>query len=205
MSEQFQTDRFDVSQPRISYFAPLPPWLASRLLGPGEEVTWVRGPRFNPSWERYVTHPLLFLVALLVSAACLAVDRLLARSVNEMSGVSILVAFILVFGSICVLAFFNGYFTRLVVTNLRLLIIQGYEVRRRWSIDALPRSLLKYSRREDGQWRPTIDLDSLQKTLGGSSDQFADSKTIRAFGKQIDQIKASENGQTDRDQTWQDR
>jgi len=37
----------------------------------------------------------------------------------------------------------NGYFTRLVVTNYRLLILQGYEVCRSWSIHHLPRSLIR--------------------------------------------------------------
>src|SRR6266508_669464 len=74
MSEHIQTGPLNTPNTPPSEFSwqspPLPPWLARRLLREDETVTWVRGPRFNPSWERYVTHPVLFLLALVISAAC---------------------------------------------------------------------------------------------------------------------------------------
>src|SRR5437868_5836762 len=81
MSDRSQQDVFDARDPdRFRLFPPLPPWLARRLLRPDERVTWVRGPRFNPWWERYVTHPALFLLALALGAACLGAARLIAGS-----------------------------------------------------------------------------------------------------------------------------
>src|SRR5437763_1009219 len=138
-TEPFQTDPFDTPPPPPVLRRPpaLPAWLARRLLRPNEEITWVRGPRFNPEWERYVTHPALILVALAVAAVCVVAGRLSVSSWSELHPVPGLAAIGIVFGAIAVLAFFNGYFTRLVVTNFRLFIVQGYEVRSSWSIDAL--------------------------------------------------------------------
>jgi hypothetical protein len=202
MSDQFQTERFNVSSPPVSWELPLlPAWLARRLLRSGETVTWVRGPRFTPSWEPYVTHPALFLAALALAAAFVVVTRLLAGSWELMPPPPILVAVGLVFGSIMVLAFFNGYFTRLVVTNYRLIIVQGFEVRRNWKIDQLPRSLLRYGPRGEEEERPSVDLDALQTMLGSSaSTGFSEAKTIQVFGKQLDQIRAQER-RRDPDQT----
>jgi hypothetical protein len=191
MSEHFQTDRFDVSRPNpFTAFLPLPSWLARRVLAAGEEVTWVRGPRLEPRWEPYVTHPALFLVALAVAAVCLAVARVIAGSWDTIPIAPPAIALVIVMGSICVLAFFNGYFTRLVVTNRRLLILQGFEVRHSWGIDQLPRSLLRYGRRDGGLENPTIDLDALQLTLGASpSAGFVEAKTIQAFAKKVKQLR----------------
>ena len=89
--------------------------------------------------------------------------------------------------------FFNGLFTRLVATNFRLVIMQGYEIARTWQIDQLPRSLTRYRRRSDGGEDRTIDLDAMRSMLGTASDQFADAKTILAFGKELGHIKARED------------
>ena len=196
MPDRFQTDALDAQAPdRVGQCPPLPSWLAARLLREGETVTWVVGPRFNPSWERYVTHPLLFVVALVLGVVCVAIERSMIDKWSQMSALSFVVAGGLVLGSIFVLGFFSGYFTRLVVTNARLFIIQGYEVCRSWKIDALPMSLLRY-RSADGlsEEIPTIDLDALKSMLGDTSGgKFVEAKTILEFGKQIARIKAREN------------
>src|SRR5438093_253744 len=61
--DRYDRDRDGYDRPRPANVgsAPLPDWLQRRLLREGEEVTSVRGPRWSPSWERYVTHPVLFL------------------------------------------------------------------------------------------------------------------------------------------------
>jgi hypothetical protein len=170
-------------------YPPFPSWLARRLLHGDERITWVRGPWFQPSWERYITHPGLFLFALALAAVCLLIGRLSVESSSELPALSIAAAAIIVLGSIYILAFACGYFTRLVVTNHRLLIVQGYEVRRSWSIYNLPPHLLRYGRQDGGERRPAVNLDALQSMLGGSSDQFVDAKAIRNFGKQLDRIQ----------------
>jgi hypothetical protein len=194
MSEHIQRDPFNVPPPIILHPYPaLPAWLARRLLRVGEKITWVRGPRFNPWWEQYVTHPAMFFPALALGIVCLAVGRLTAESWSQMSPLPFLVALGIVFGAIFVLGIFAGYFTRLVVTNFRIVILQGYEVRRSWRMDDLPPSLIRYSMREGEEEGRTVDLDALQTMLGGASEQFTTSKTIRAFGKLLDRIKASED------------
>ena len=172
----------------------LPAYLARRLLRPGEEVAWVRGPRLNPWWEPYVTRPAMFLVALAIGAACLTAGRLAAGSWADLHPLPAAAAAVVVIGSVFVLAFFSGYFTRLVVTDARLFIVQGYEVCRTWGMDDLPRSLIRFGRAGDGGRSRTVDLGALKTMLGGSSDKFTGSKTILAFGKQIEQIKAREKG-----------
>jgi hypothetical protein len=203
MSDQFRTDSFSALPPNISLrYKPLPPWLARRLLRAEETITWVRGPRFTPRWERYITHPGLFVLALLLGAVFLGVGRLVAGSWSKMPPLPFLVAGGLFIGSVYILALSNGYFTRLVVTNFRIVIMQGYEVCRSWRINDLPPSLIRY-RGRDGERSPTVDLDTLQTMLGGGSDQFAESKTIRAFGKQLDQIKARDKDKAEqKDRTW---
>jgi hypothetical protein len=98
-----------------------------------------------------------------------------------------------VLGSIFVLGIFSGYFTRLVVTNFRLIILQGREVCRSWSMDDLPHSLIRFRLSRGGQPSRTVDLDAMKTLLGSASDKFAESKTILAFGKQVEQIKARED------------
>jgi hypothetical protein len=203
MSERFQHNAYDREPPAFPGEAqpppiprrhpPLPAWLAARLLRADEKVTWVCGPRFNPSWERYATHATLFLGALAVAVVCMAVGWLFVEMWAGLMLLAVLLAAGLVFGSIFVLGIANGYFTRLVATNYRLVILQGYAVCRTWAIDELPRSMIRYSGRGDGERSRTLDLDAMKTMLGGSSDQFADAKTILAFGKQLGQIKAREN------------
>jgi hypothetical protein len=173
---------------------PLPPWLERRLLHPDEYVTWVRGPRANPPWERYITHPALFLAALAVGAFVGALGRLSGQAWAEIAALAVLAGGIAVV-SIFVLAFSNAYFTRLVVTDRRLVILQGYEICRSWRIDQLPRSLLRYGMPGAGEDSRTIDLDALRTMLGGSSEQFTEAKTILELGKKLDGIKARESGQ----------
>jgi hypothetical protein len=194
MSDRFQTDAPNSHPPDIAgRFAPLPAWLAKRLLRPGEEVTWVRGPRFNPSWERYITHPALFLLALVVGAACVGVARLIIGEWSEMLTWPVLAANVLLLGSIFVLGISNGYFTRLVVTNARLIILQGYEVCRSWSIKDLPLRLIRYGIPGAREGSPSIDVDAVKTLLGGPSDKFTGAKAILSFGKQLDRIKVREN------------
>lgn len=173
---------------------PLPEWIARRLLWPGEQVTWIRGPRASPGWERYVTHPALFLIALAISAILLAENRLIAGTWEGTSPVLVVMSVVLILGSIFILALTSGYFTRLIVTNQRIVLMQGREVIRQWSMDDLPRSLLRYRRQEGVQETRAVDLEALETMLGGMSDQFADPKTLRSFAKQIDRIKTREDG-----------
>lgn len=190
MSERFQNDLPDVQVPEvIGLFQPLPGWLADRLLQPDEKVTWVRGPWFNPFWERYLTHPALFLLALALGAVIVAVVWLISGGEPEIVVLAGLAAGFLVVVSICILGIANGYFTRLVVTNFRLVILQGYEIVRGWSMDDLPRSMLRYGRRGGENEKPCIDLEAVKTLLGGSSNQFTDAKTILTFGKQLEQIR----------------
>ena len=174
--------------------APLPPWLKRRLLRGDEEVTWVAGPRFNPSWERYVTHPLLLVAALGLGLLCVGMGALTTEMWDYSLLSAVLTAFGLFFGALILLGVANGYFTRLVATNYRLLMLQGYEVYRRWDIDDLPRHLVRYRRTAAGEDAPTIDLDAMHTMLGGASDQFVDAKTILAFGKQLGGIRRREEG-----------
>jgi hypothetical protein len=193
MSDASRTDRFDVRAPEVVRpFIPLPPWVADRVLQADEVVTWVRGPALNPPWERLVTHPALFVVGALLAASCLAVGVELAGGWADVSPALFLAAIALFLGSVFVLGISNGYFTRLVVTNVRIFIVQGREICRSWDIDCLPRSLIHHDPR-GGERSRTIDLDALKTMLGGTSDQFTDSKTILALGKQLDRIKTRED------------
>ena len=145
MSDRYPNDPFTRPADVAGQGSPLPPWLADRLLKGDEQVSWVVGPYFNPPWERYVTHPLLFLAALAVGIACVMVGG--ATGGTEGAVVAGLVGGAVVLASVFVLGFASGYFTRLVVTNFRLLILQGYEVCHRWRIDDLPPSLIRYGMR----------------------------------------------------------
>jgi hypothetical protein len=194
MSNRNDTDVFGepITKPARKH-PPLPSWLERRLLRPGEKVAGVYGPRFNPFWERYITHIGLFLGALGLGVVLVLVDRVVAGSWGEMAVWPALVAGGLVFGSIVILGIANGYFTRLVATNTRLVIMQGYEVCRTWRMDDLPRRLIRY-RVGDGPDRgASIDLDAMKTMLGTASDQFVDAKAILAFGKSLGQIKRRED------------
>ncbi|MGH7173814.1 MAG: hypothetical protein ACRELF_02110 [Gemmataceae bacterium] len=190
MSERFQDDLPDVPAPEvIGIFQPLPGWLADRLLKADEKVTWVRGPWLNPSWERYITHPVLFLLALAIGAASTVLGGVISGGSPEILAPLAVGAGFLVIASILVLGIANGYFTRLVVTNFRLVILQGYETVRSWSIDDLPYSMLHYGRRDGDNQKPWIDVDAVKTLFGASSDQFTDAKTILSFGKELDRIR----------------
>ena len=192
MIERIQTDAFVYQAPDISLQSTwLPGWLADRLLRDGEKCTRVFGPRLNPSWERYVTHPALFLVALAIGAVCFGIGWLIIGP-EETVLLFALPGGILVLASIFVLGLSNGYFTRLVVTNYRLVVLQGYEVCRSWDIDHLPRSLIRFGPKGEKGSERSIDLEAVKILLGGSSDKFTESKSILAFGKQLDQIKTRE-------------
>jgi hypothetical protein len=170
-------------------YPPLPEHLAARLLQPGEAVEWVRGPRRAPSWEKYVTHPLLFLAALALGVVSVAVGAAAGGPKSPELGAGLGVAMALVIGSIFVLGFFNGHFTRLVVTTERVVIMQGYEVVRSWGLDDLPRSMIRYRPGAGADERvPSIDLSTVKTMLGGSPDGFADAKTIMAFGKSLNNV-----------------
>jgi hypothetical protein len=188
MSERFQKKVTDFRASEfLEAFQPLPGWLADRLLRSDEKVVWVRGPRFNPSWERYITHPGLILLALAFGAICVGVGSIGVKITLEDKLPFLALAGGLVIATILVLGVSCGYFTRLVVTNCRLVILQGYEIVRSWSIDDLPPRFVHYNLEEDR--RPSIDLDAVKKLLGGSSEKFTDAKSILSFVKQIDRIK----------------
>jgi hypothetical protein len=205
MSDQFERD-YSVPPPlpNVSLkHAPLPWWLARRWLHKDEQCIWVRGPRFHPSWERYVTHPALILVTLALAGAVVAIGRLTSPSWDKMPAWVFLVAGGIFIATVYVMALASGYFTRLVVTNLRIFILQGYELCRSWDMDNLPRSMIRYGMWEGRESR-SIDLDAVQTMLGSSSEQFTDSKTIRAFGKELDRIKVRKNPYQDPDATLPD-
>jgi hypothetical protein len=185
MSERLQDDTLTFRAPNlIEHFQPLPDWLADRLLRPGEQVEWVRGPWFNPEWERYVTHPGLLLIPLTFGVACVGLGRGISKEFMVPSIMATILVFVL---TIIVLGLACGYFTRLVVTNRRLVILQGYEIVRSWNIDDLPPALLHYTRRGDEAGR-TINLNAVKNMLGAASEKFADAKTILSFGKQLESI-----------------
>jgi hypothetical protein len=198
MPDRSPADSFDPRLPQYAWrHPPLPGYLVRRLLRPDEQVTWVRGPKHNPWWEPYATHPVLFVIALALGALCIGVGRLVAGEWAKMPAWALLPAMALVFGSVYVLGISNAYFTRLVVTDMRLFIVQGYEVCKCWNIDQLPLKLIRYRRRAGGLEVRSIDLDALQTMFGGVSDQVMDAKTIRMFGKQLDQIQSEDPERTE--------
>jgi hypothetical protein len=162
------------------------------LLRAQEQITSVYGPGFNPSWERYITHPALFLVAFALGALWVAEAWLLSGKRPELLAWAALAAAGLVLGSIFVLGLSCGYFTRVVVTNCRLVILQGYEVCRSWRIHDLPPSLLRYHRGAAGVMTPAVDLDTLNTLLGCAADKVVESKTITAFSKHLERIQAQD-------------
>jgi hypothetical protein len=196
MPERFDADAPEAEPPDVALPAPgLPAWLARRLLRRDEQIAWVRGPRWVPSWERWLTHPVQFVVALALAAACVGAGRLFAGTWSAVPVPFFLGAGGILLASIYVLAIAAAYFTRLVVTNFRLVIVQGCDVVRTWGLDQLPRSLVRYDPRRAEQATRTVDLTALQTLLGDSPGQFTDAKTIRALGKRLEQIKARERGQ----------
>jgi hypothetical protein len=195
MREEYPADPYDApphDDPRR--FPPLPPWLVRKVLREGEKVTWVRAPRFTPAVERYITHPLLALAAVAFGVVCVAVSLMLSGVWQGAPLVGFLAAIAAVVGSIIVLGLSNGYFTRLVVTTRRILILQGYEVCRKWNVDDLPPSLTRYGTREDGEEGRTVDLGAMNAMLGAHPEGFVDPKTILAFGKRLDRLRDEDRG-----------
>src|SRR5262249_34640074 len=187
--DRSQPGRMHLKAPDISLrHPPLPLWLAQRVLHRDERIVWVYGPWHSPKWESAVTHPLLFLAALAAGAVCILLGIPLNRIWPESMVVAGMVAVALLLAAVFVLGIFSGHFTRLVVTNYRIVILQGREVCWSWQIDQLPRSLVRYAPREGETGSRTIDLDAVQIMLGGTSDKVADSKTIMSFGKDLDHI-----------------
>jgi hypothetical protein len=187
--DYFDSDMRDVAAP----FRPLPWWLADRLLRDGEKVAWVYGPALNPSWERYVTHPSLFIYTLGFGALCVGACVLHGGpKPGSLPLIAGLFAGFLVVLSIIVLGIANGYFTRLVVTNRRLLILQGYEAYRKWSLEDLPISLIRYSAKGASIESRSIDLNALKNMLGGSSDKIVGAKSIMELSKRLERIKKGE-------------
>ena len=164
-----------------------------KLLRRDEQIVWVAGPRFNPSWEKYVTHPLLFVAALGLGALGVGLGWLLNGAAPALLPIGAVAAFVLFFGSIIVLGLANGYFTRLVATNFRLLMLQGYEVYRRWNIDDLPRSLVRYRRMAGGESARPSTWTPCRPCSAARRDQFVDAKSILAFSKQLGGIKRRED------------
>ncbi len=170
----------------------LPGWLAVRLLQQGENVEWVSGPRATPRWEPFATHPLLIFAAATVAAAWVGLALHSVGSFEKLPPLPVLGAGAIFVGSIFVVGGCCGYFTRLIVTNLRLMIVQGHTVRHRWSIDDLPMSMIRYRRVSGEELTRSIDLDALKTMLGGPSAEVADSKTILALGKKLANIRAQD-------------
>jgi hypothetical protein len=191
MPNHSDRDAFAPARDILMHHPPLPPWLVRRLLGRGEEVTWVYGPKANPAWERYATHPALFLAALALGGLWVGLGVLVSEEAPLLPYFA-LSAGGLVIASIFVLAFSSAYYTRLVVTNDRLVVLQGYEVCRSWAIDELPPSLVHYGTPGGVGASPSIDIGAVTSMLG-SSQQFTDAKTIIAFGKRLEQIRRGED------------
>lgn len=197
MPDHSQFDALERPRRPISVQLPqLPWWVARRLLQSGERVTWVRGPRFNPFWERYATHPGLFIAALVVGAICFPAGRVIAGEWTTSLPMAFAIAAGLAIGSIFVLAISATYFTRLVVTDYRIVILQGFEICRSWSLDDLPYYMIRYTRSESGKEVRSVDLEAMQTVLGEASDQFVEAKTIRRFGRKLEQIRADDDDRT---------
>jgi hypothetical protein len=194
MTEPTPRDPLDPTVPNIFRKCPeLPPWLARRVLQRDEQITWIRGPERSPPWECCVTHPLAGFAAMAFGVIVSVSGCVWTESWSGLVSLPVLFTWSLFVVYIIVLGISAGYFTRLIVTNQRVVLIQGFEIIRSWSLDQLPRSLVRFSRNQQGQESRTVDLQGLQSLLGGVSDQFADAKTLKAFSKQLDRIKAREN------------
>lgn len=198
MNDTIRTDRPDSSDspdPKLNVATlGLPTWLARLVLAPGETVALVRGPTSNSPLEPYLTHPALFLVALLPAGITLAVGRAMSPSWKELHPLPGLLAVLILFGTVIFLAGMAGYFTRLIITDRRLLIVQGREVRSSRDVNSLPRALVRRGRDEFGRERaPTIDLNAVNKLVGGTG--FVDAKTILTLSKKIDKLKESDDTQ----------
>jgi hypothetical protein len=209
MTDPSQPEKFDtrLALEVCRQSPPLPGWLAARVLRPNEKLTWVYGPRFQPWWERHVTNPLLFVKAVAVGGLLVLAMHLRLRGVpaanvffgtgmgpSDLLLLSVVIAVAIVLASIFVLGIFSGYFTRLVVTDRRLVLLQGYEVCRSWEMSSLPPSLLRYRMVGGGAEARTVNLDAVRTMLGTNSDKIVDAKTLLAFSKQLDRLKPPKEG-----------
>jgi hypothetical protein len=211
MSDQIQPDTFSRFQSEppslptreiVGTCSPFPAWLARRLLGPDEKVTWVRGPKRNPSWERYITHPGLLLVPVAVAAIVALVGGLTAGAkAGELLCPFFGICFVAALPMLFVVGIACGYFTRLVVTNQRVVVLQGYEICDTWDVARLPRSLVRQEQRDGQPAVSSVDLNALNTILGGSSTQFVEAKTILDFAKTLKRLSLEENDGTDADKT----
>jgi hypothetical protein len=190
MSENTKEDPQAVQAARFALPVPhFPRWLAHRHLRQDEHVECVYGPSLNPWWERYATHVFLIIAAGIIAATLLIVALIHAGKPADLQPVPAVGSAAIFFGSIFVVGFWCGYFTRLVVTNRRVFIVQGYAICRQWRIEDLPLSLIRYRRGDGPDMTKTVDLDALKTMLGDATGQVADSKTILALGKQLGNIR----------------
>jgi hypothetical protein len=194
MSDQVQPKPLDGRSLIVRLQHHLPRYIARGLLRPGEEVTFVRGPRWNPKWECYMTHPAMLLFPAAIGGCWWLAARKLADADSPLQVLAPATMFILLLVCLFALGIANGYFTRLVVTNFRMVILQGCEVCRGWDINRLPKSLLRYGLPGADGLNERVNLDALKSMLGAQSDQVVDARTILAFGKNLDAIKKREDG-----------
>ena len=101
--------------------------------------------RARPAWEPFLTHPAGFLVGIVAGAVIFVVGGIAVNWNGTLMTVPGGLAVVGVFGSLIVVAAMAGYFTRLVITNQRVMIVQGYEIRETWRLEDLPRSLVRIS------------------------------------------------------------
>lgn len=184
----------------------LPAFLARRLLRKDEEVSSVRGPRWSPSFEQYVTHPLGVVAGLALAVfSVLGGGLVLGWDSPVMAGVAVF-ALLTAVGGLVLVGIAAGHFTRLVITNQRVMIVQGYEIRKTWRLDDLPRSLIRHRRNADGEMTKAVDMERLQTMMGGgSSDGFVEAKTIWALSKEIERTRREERRDDRRDEPREDR
>lgn len=169
--------------------APLPSWLGKKFLEQHERLTWVRGPRWNSPVEWLMTHPLLFVLAVIVSLLMVGAAAVLAGDLRHVSPLIGMMVFVMPLGSIVVLGISNAYFTRLVITDRKVFISQGHEICRVWKMDQLPPSMVRHTQTETGEEVQSVDLERIKDMLGGGDDGYVDAKTIKKFGKQLDQFR----------------
>src|SRR5262249_42853855 len=75
-------------------------------------------------------------------------------------------------GGLILVGIAAGYFTRLVITNQRVMIVQGYEIRKTWRLGDLPRSLVGVKRSDGGELKRTVGMETVTTVVGGGSRQF---------------------------------
>jgi len=194
MADEIQQQPSEPAHTDVSLPAPyFPSWLMKRFLREDEGIEWVYGPALKPWWERYACHPVFIATAVVVAALWLAMGWVKAGDFAKLSIIPVLGPAALVVGSIFIVGASCGYFTRLVITNHRLLIVQGYELCRQWRVDDLPPWLIRYRRLPGADVTKTVDLDALRTMIGSSSANVADAKTILALGKHLANIRGPDD------------